>query len=99
MAQEQVDAVTGATPPSSPLRYTWYCDDTEGRPVAAGVYTVMIEATLRGENQVIYRAEMDLSGGVVETKPVPAFSGDSTAERDMLTNVVVRWMPEAAKTE
>ncbi len=95
MTKEKVDAVTGATPPSSPLRYVWYGDGSDGRPVVPGVYTVMVEATLRGENQVLYRAEIDLSGEAAEVKPAPEFKGDGTAERGMLTNVVVRWLPAA----
>lgn len=94
MTQEQIDAVTGATPATSrALRLVWYGDDAAGRAAPAGVYTVVIEATLRGPNSVLYKAQVDLTGDAAEVKPAPEFSGTSTAERGMVTNVAVRWVP------
>ena len=47
MSDEQVDAVTGATPKESGIQtYTWDFMDADGKDVPAGDYKIYLEATL-----------------------------------------------------
>ena len=99
MTEEQVDAVTRPTPPAGPVRCVWRLDDADGQPVPPGTYAVLVEASLRGENQALYRAEVDIAGPAAEMTPAPAYTGPSEAERGMVADVVVRWLPGAADGE
>ena len=93
MTQTQVDAVSGVTPRTGPQVYTWDGTNYRGAAVPAGNYVLILEGTLRWENQVYYRAPIALGRGAAEAQvSVEYVSGDrdTTAERTMLSDVRVR---------
>lgn len=62
MADEELDAFTGATPKESGKQtFIWDFTDAEGKKVAKGEYKVCVEATLKNEYKLLYV-------GVVSTK-------------------------------
>lgn len=91
--QSAIDAVSGATPASGKQSYTWACTDAAGNSLSQGVYNIIVEATLREDNRVLYKAEIDLAAGGQTLYPEPEFFGSSEAEREMLTNVEVVYLP------
>ena len=91
MGKPQLDAISRATPASGSVRYAWYLDDSEARPVPAGLYAVNVEATLRRENRVLFQAAILVGGEDREERPPPVFFGSGTDERGMLTNVVIQY--------
>ena len=90
MNKTQIDAITGPTPKSGNLRYTWDGTDSTGRTVSAGEYRVFVEATLRNENQVIYTATVKL-GEKGQTAARAQYAGSGTAERGMIGPVTVTY--------
>ena len=88
MTQAQADAFSGATPKAGTLRYVWDGTDHAGRAVPAGEYKMLVEATLRGDNRVVYAADVRL-GETGTVSPQGRYSGDSTAERGMISRVTV----------
>jgi len=93
MSREQVNAVSGATPRTESVTYTWDGTDFNGAVVQAGDYTLILEGTLRWENQVYYRSPIALGGGITDSiVSVEYVSGDrdTTAERAMISDVRVR---------
>jgi len=93
MPRASVDAVSGATPATGALTYTWDGTNNAGAAVPAGEYVLVLEGTLRWENQVYYRAPIRLGQGASTPQVnVEYVSGDrdTTAERVMLSNVRVR---------
>ncbi|MCL2763887.1 MAG: DUF2271 domain-containing protein [Treponema sp.] len=93
MARAQVDAVSGVTPRTGTQNYTWDGTDSRGAAVPAGDYVLILEGTLRWENQVYYRAPIRLgSGASVPQISVEYTTGerDTTAERAMISDVRVR---------
>ncbi|MCL2230577.1 MAG: DUF2271 domain-containing protein [Treponema sp.] len=93
MPRASVDAVSGATPATGALTYTWNGTNNAGAAVPAGDYVIVLEGTLRWENQVYYRAPVRLGQGAATPQvSVEYVSGerDTTAERAMLSNVRVR---------
>jgi len=90
MTGAQVDALTGATPRTGTLTYTWDGTDSRGAPVPAGDYVVILEGTLRWENQVYYRAPIRLGGGTAAAQVGVEYVGDPGAERAMIGDVKVR---------
>ena len=88
MNKTQIDALTGPTPKAGDLRYVWDGTDSTGRTVSAGEYRVLVEATLRNENQVIYTATVKL-GEKGQTTARAQYAGSGTAERGMIGPVTV----------
>ncbi|MCL2180955.1 MAG: DUF2271 domain-containing protein [Treponema sp.] len=91
MPRDQIDAVSGATPRNGALSYTWDGTDSRGAAVSAGDYSVVIEGTLRWENQVYYRAPIRLGSGNAAARVNVEYTGDrdTTAERAMIRDVSV----------
>ena len=94
MTKTQVDAISAATPKTGNLTYSWDGTDSRGAALPAGNYIIRIEGTLRGENQVYYRApiQIEQTGGL---RPGAAevsveYVGSAGAERSMIGNVTVR---------
>ena len=90
MNKAQIDALTGPTPKNGNLRYVWDGTDSAGRPVSAGEYRVILEATLRNENCVVYTAVIKLGEHGTVT-PQARYSGSSAAERGMIGQVTVSY--------
>jgi len=98
MTQAQVDAVSGATPGTGDVAYIWDGTDNLGQVVPAGDYTLILEGTLRWENQVYYRTPVsielnsDLSAidQIVTGQTIVEYAGDGArAERAMISDVHV----------
>ncbi|MDR0463714.1 MAG: DUF2271 domain-containing protein [Treponema sp.] len=90
MNRSQIDAVSSATPRTGTATYTWDGTDSRGAAVPAGNYVMVLEGTLRWENQVLYRAPFRLGQGTASPQVSAEYQGDSTAERGMISNVRVR---------
>jgi len=90
LSKPQVDALTGATPRNGTLTYTWDGTDSRGASVPAGNYVIILEGTLRWENQVLYRAPIRLGQGPAVPEVSVEYTGNPGAERVMITDVRVR---------
>jgi len=93
LTRAQVDAISGATPAAGTLTYTWDGTNARGAAVPAGEYVLILEATLRWENQAYYRAPIRLGQGAASPQVNVEYTTgerDSTAERAMISNVRVR---------
>jgi len=90
LTRAQVDTISGATPRTGALTYTWDGTDSRGVIVPNGNYVIFLEGTLRWENQVLFRAPIVLGQGASVSQISVEYTGDSTAERSMIENVRVR---------
>ena len=90
MTGAQIDALTGVTPRTGNLTYTWDGTNSRGAAVPAGNYVIYLEATLRWENQVLYRAPIRLGQGPVAPEVSVEYTGDPGSERVMIGDVKVR---------
>ena len=88
MNKNQIDAVTGPTPKTGRLGYIWDGTDSSGKAVSSGEYRVLVEATLRNENRVLYTAVIKL-GEKGRADAQAQYFGSSTAERAMIGPVTV----------
>lgn len=61
-AKVEIDAVSGATPRTGKLTYTWNCDDRQGNPVSPGNYRFFVEGTLFWKSNVIYSGTITVGG-------------------------------------
>jgi hypothetical protein len=90
LTKPQVDAITSATPQAGTLTYTWDGTDSKGTALPTGDYVLVLEGTLRWENQVYYRAPITLGKGSMTPKVDVEYVGNIAAERSMIKDVKVR---------
>jgi len=103
MEKSKVDAITGPTPGSGKLSYTWDLTDSKGSRVPAGEYAFYVEGALRWKNHVLFTGVItvgDTPGAVqAEAKYTYEASGsqsalsDSSPESAMIRNVTARFAP------
>jgi hypothetical protein len=92
MPKKDIDAITAATPRTGTQNYRWDGTDKNGNRLAAGEYRIFLEATLRGDNRVLYSASVTLgsgSGSNVEAQVRTEYFGSGTSERRMIEGVRV----------
>jgi len=90
LTKPQIDAISSATPQTGTVTCTWDGTDSKGAALPTGDYVLVVEGTLRWENQVYYRAPISLGKGTMTPKVNVEYAGDSTAERAMIKDVKVR---------
>jgi hypothetical protein len=90
MPKAQIDAVSGATPQTGNVTCTWDGADSRGVALPTGDYVLVLEGTLRWENQVYYRVPVTLGKGTMTPIINVEYAGNATAERAMIRDVKVR---------
>jgi hypothetical protein len=90
LTKAQVDAITSATPQTGILTYTWDGTDSKGAALPTSDYVLVLEGTLRWENQVYYRAPISASQRFYSPEVDVEYVGDAAAERSMIRDVRVR---------
>jgi hypothetical protein len=90
MTKTQIDAVSGATPQTGNVTCTWDGADSRGAALPTGDYVLVLEGTLRWENQVYYRVPITLGKGTMTPIINVEYVGNAAAERAMIRDVKVR---------
>jgi hypothetical protein len=91
MSKTQVDAITGSTPKAGNQIYRWDGTDSGNKAVSAGDYVIILEATLRNDNQVYYRTPFKLGQGNGTPKVNVEYVGSKAEnEKSMIGDVKVR---------
>jgi hypothetical protein len=90
LTNAQTNALTGATPRTGALTYTWDGTDSGGTAVPEGDYFLILEGTLRWENQVLYRAPIRFGRGAAVAEVSVEYTGDAGVDRNMIADVKAR---------
>lgn len=90
MSKKQVEAISGATPASGRQTYVWDGTDGGGASVKPGKYKVILEASLRDTERVVYSAEVDWGGKAEPLKVERQYFGEATKDRVMIGDVTIR---------
>jgi hypothetical protein len=91
MTKAETDALTGPTPRSGALTYAWDGTDSKGAALPDGSYVICLEATLRWENQAMFRAPVRIGQGSAEAKASAEYAGTPPGdERGMISDVKAR---------
>ncbi len=93
LSKEQVDAFSGATPKTGNPTYTWDLTDEEGKKVAVGNYTFLVQGTyFFPDHQVLFKGNIDLTiPEEVEIKTVPEFSSEEVQNKGMIKEVTAKY--------
>jgi len=86
MTNDEVDAVSGATPKSGQLSYTWDLTDMYGNIVPPGDYMFFVEGTLRWKNFVLYTGMITLSADHVIVQADVEFTYEGDGRYEALTS-------------
>ena len=88
-SKEQIDAVTGATPPSGKQIFTWNGKDKSGKVVPTGTYIVRMEANIHDADKMFFKGEIHTGGSDEQTKGEITFSSPSLSTGNTLFNDVL----------
>ena len=94
LQQEAIDAFSGATPSSGIQTYSWDLTGGDGNTVAPGIYVVMIEATLYGTSEVIYKTPVSIAFKEWKLLPEPFYTSDDETNKNMIRSVEVEYLLE-----
>ena len=88
MTDEQIDAVTGATPSQSGIQtYTWDFKDADGKEVPAGDYKICFEATLYFNSILLYRGSFSTKDKAGDIKLTSTLTEEDEQHKNMITEV------------
>ena len=88
MTDEQIDAVTGATPSQSGVQtYTWDFKDAAGKEVPAGDYKICLEATLYFNSVILYSGSFSTKDKAGDIKLTSTLTEEDEAHKNMITEV------------
>ena len=85
---QQLDAVTGATPQASGSQtFTWDFTDQQGNAVPKGNYKVIVEATLYQASDILYTGTFSTKDKAGNIKLTSTLTEPDEKHKDMVTNV------------
>lgn len=88
MTDEQIDAVTGATPAQNGIQtFTWDFKDAEGKTVPAGDYKIFLEATLYNSSIILYSGSFSTKDKAGEIKLTSTLTQEDESHKNMITEV------------
>ena len=85
---QQLDAVTGATPQAGGTQtFTWDFTDEQGKAVPQGDYKVVVEATLFFDSDIIYSGTFSTKDKEGDIKLTSTLTKEDEQHKNMVTNV------------
>jgi len=92
---KDIDAVSGATPKTGNLTYTWNCTDQSGNPVSDGNYRFLVEGTFFWESGVLYSGTIAIGGTQKSNADAVAeYTSEDTKNKNMIGAVTAVYIPE-----
>jgi len=89
---EEVDAFSGATPQSGLQTYTWDLTDNSGSLVNDGAYTLIVEGTLFGDSEVIFKAPVTIGKKEASIDVESSFTSEDEKNKGMIKYVKVEYI-------
>lgn len=82
----EADALTGATPKSGTLSYSWDMTDAKGARVPDGTYRFCVEGTLRWKNSVLFTGEIETGKNAASVEAAADYHYEASADQAALTD-------------
>ena len=100
MTNQEIDALSAATPRPGELIYVWDFTNEAGEKVPEGIYTVHVEGTFYWESDVLYTAVIDTAQLAEEIAVEMERTAPDTHENEnMISEVTVKAISEGRETE
>jgi hypothetical protein len=91
LSGESIDAFSGATPLSGLQTYEWDFTDEENRPVSGEKYYVVVEGTLYGDSEVIYKVPVTVGEKSSSAYAQAFYTSDDDKNKNMIRSVSVEY--------
>ena len=89
-----IDAISGATQKSGPLKLSWNCTDTNGKAVPPGTYTYKVEGNISWEKRVLWEGKIEVGGKQSASVAVPTYIPEAARTAGtLLTDVRAQFQP------
>ena len=88
-----IDAVTGATPDTGTLQFSWDCTDSEGNPLPEGEYRFLVEAAVSWDSRVVYEGTIGIGGAEHLAAASAEGSGEAAEGQNMIGDVTAAYTP------
>lgn len=90
--KEEVDAITGSTPPAGIQTITWDCTDKAGKAVRKGKYIIRMEANIQNTKKMYYGGVIAVGGRNKTGTGLITYSSPELASGNVLfKNVMVEY--------
>ena len=100
MTNQEIDALSAATPRPGELVYVWDFTNETGEKVSEGIYTIHVEGTFYWESDVLYSAVIDTAQLAEEIAVEMERTAPDTHENEnMISEVTVKAISEGRETE
>ena len=100
MTNQEIDALSAATPRPGELVYVWDFTNEAGEKVSEGIYTIHVEGTFYWESDVLYSAVIDTAQLAEEIAVEMERTAPDTHENEnMISEVTVKAISEGRETE
>ena len=100
MTNQEIDALSAATPRPGELVYVWDFTNEAGEKVPEGIYTIHVEGTFYWESDVLYTAVIDTAQVAEEIAVEMERTAPDTHENEnMISEVTVKAISEGRETE
>ena len=95
MPQQNIDAMSSATPQAGTQTVEWDLADTSGKTVNAGVYVYRIEACLLMENNVLWTGEIRVGGARQTSQPTVSYYPETADNlgRTLISDISIVYEP------
>ena len=92
LSGEIIDSFSGATPTSGLQTYVWDLTDNEGNPVEKGTYIFIVEATLFGDSEAIFKAPITIGDKETSVTAEPLFTSEDDKNKEMIKSVSAEYL-------
>ena len=100
MTNQEIDALSAATPRPGELVYVWDFTNEAGEKVPEGIYTIHVEGTFYWESDVLYTAVIDTAQVAEEIAVKMERTAPDTHENEnMITEVTVKAVSEGRESK
>lgn len=90
-SQDEIDAISGATPKSGNLMYIWNLTDENGQGVADGEYNFFVEATVYEKSRILFSGTIDISDEDTTVTADAAYTTELAKKEANITGVTATW--------
>ena len=100
MTNQEIDALSAATPRPGELVYVWDFTNEAGEKVPEGIYTIHVEGTFYWESDVLYTAVIDTAQVAEEIAVKMERTAPDTHENEnMITEVTVKAVSDGRESK
>ena len=100
MTNQEIDALSAATPRPGELVYVWDFTNEAGEKVPEGIYTIHVEGTFYWESDVLYTAVIDTAQVAEEIAvKIERTAPDTHENENMITEVTVKAVSDGRESK